>query len=140
MMRNTEVRQERELPWVDFAEHRQVGYQELLPAAKADALRVAVSSILRERIEPGGAVLPHYHDVAEVIHITRGEVRLLMDGRWREFGAGDTFLVPAGAVHAVANRGANASEQISIFLPVSEMREPNAFFATHQVAEGRDEA
>ncbi len=83
---------------------------------------------LGKKIGPGGQVLPHYHDVAEIIHITVGKVKLLCNGEWKNYQAGDTFHVPAGTVHSVLNDDIVPSEQISIFLPVEEAVPPNQFF------------
>ncbi|MEC2159555.1 cupin domain-containing protein [Virgibacillus halodenitrificans] len=130
--KNTKVNVGEELKWNKFTEHREVFNQELLSATEADGLGVSVSSVLRERIELGGIVLPHYHDVAEVIHITKGKVRLLKNGEWTSYKEGDTFLVPKGVVHSVANDDTEPTEQVSIFLPVSDDVE-NEGFKSHMV-------
>ena len=121
--------------WEPMPDHVSLYHREIVSAAEADALGVRVSSVLWEKIGPGGAVLPHYHNVAEIIHITAGEVRLLCNGEWKLCQTGDTFHVPAGAVHSVANAGSLPSEQISIFLPVDEEAPPNRFFETVLVPE-----
>lgn len=121
------------MTWEPILGHPHLEHREILDAGSADALGVRVSSILWERIGVGGAVLPHYHDVVEIIHITRGRVNLLCDGQWRSFGAGDTFHVPAGAIHSVANDDTGPTEQISIFLPVADDNPTNRFFETHLV-------
>jgi quercetin dioxygenase-like cupin family protein len=95
-------------------------------------MKIALSSILWEKIDVGGAVLPHYHNVAEVIHITKGKVRLLCNGEWHSFQAGDTFLVPAGVVHSVRNDDVEPTEQLSIFMPTLEGYS-NEFFKTTRV-------
>ncbi|MFJ7666957.1 cupin domain-containing protein [Lysinibacillus sp. NPDC097195] len=130
--KKTKVKIGDELKWNVFTEHREVYHRELLSAKEADELGVSVSSVLRERIEVGGAVLPHYHDVAEVIHITKGKVKLLQNGEWKSYKEGDTFLVPTGVVHSVANDDVEPTEQISIFIPVHEGIQ-NENFASHMV-------
>lgn len=122
-----------ELPWNQFTQHREVTHRELLSAKQADELEVSVSSILWEKIEVGGAVLPHYHDLAEVIHIIKGKVSLLQNGEWASYKAGDTFLVPEGVVHSVANNDTDATEQVSVFLPSSAANLPNKGFESHMV-------
>ncbi|MFJ5766623.1 cupin domain-containing protein [Lysinibacillus sp. NPDC093210] len=133
--KKTKVKIGDELKWNVFTEHRKVHHQELLSAKEADELGVSVSSVLRERIEVGGAVLPHYHDVAEVIHITKGKVKLLQNGVWKSYYEGDTFLVPKGVVHSVANDDVEPTEQISIFIPVHEGIH-NENFTSHMVDVG----
>lgn len=122
--------------WAPISGHPHLEHREILDAAAADNLDVRASSVLWERIGVGGAVLPHFHDVAEIIHITRGKVRLLCNGQWQSHRAGDTFHVPAGTVHSVANDDTEPTEQISIFLPVAPAGDgnpPNRFFETHLV-------
>lgn len=121
------------MEWSPMPDHVSLFHREIVSAAEADALRVRASSVLCEKIGVGGAVLPHFHNVAEIIHITAGKVRLLCNGEWKSYQAGDTFLVPAGVVHSVANDDASPTEQISIFLPVEEDAPRNRFFETIRV-------
>ncbi|QMV42171.1 cupin domain-containing protein [Cohnella cholangitidis] len=121
------------MEWSLMPDHVALYHREIVSAADADAMGVRTSSVLWEKIGVGGAVLPHYHNVAEIIHITVGKVRLLCNGEWKSFNAGDTFHVPAGVVHSVANDDTAPTEQISIFLPVEEQVPPNRFFETTKV-------
>ncbi|MDG0793829.1 cupin domain-containing protein [Cohnella ginsengisoli] len=122
-----------EMEWGLMPDHWHLYHREIVNASQADELGVRVSSVLWEKIGVGGAVLPHYHDVAEIIHITAGQVKLLRDGTWTLYQAGDTFHVPAGVVHSVACVGDCPSEQISIFLPVETDVPSNSYFNTHLV-------
>lgn len=126
----TTVKTGSELPWTPIPNHPELYHREIVTAAEADAMGIRLSSVLWEKIGVGGAVLPHYHSVAEIIHITAGRVRLLCNGEWRRYGPGDTFHVPAGVVHSVYNDGDSPSEQISIFLPAEEHVPANRFFDT----------
>lgn len=116
--------------WDLMPNHIELYHREIVSAGQADELGVRISSILWEKIGVGGQVVPHYHDVAEIIHITAGKVKLLCNGEWKAFKAGDTFHVPAGVVHSVANDGDGPSEQISVFLPVEAEVPTNSFFQT----------
>ncbi|WP_274650571.1 cupin domain-containing protein [Paenibacillus humicola] len=118
------------MKWELMPNHIELYHREILSAGQADALGIRASSILWEKLGVGGQVVPHYHDVAEIIHITAGKVKLLCNGEWKGYKAGDTFLVPAGVVHSVANDGASPSEQISVFLPVGTDIPANSFFNT----------
>lgn len=122
------------LPWETMPEHRELYYRELLSSKEAAELGLMVSNVWRERIEPGGAVLPHTHDVAEIIHFTEGEVRALLSEEWTECSPGDTLIVPDGVTHSVENRGETPSQQVSIFVPVLPA---NDGFRTYMVEEGR---
>lgn len=119
--------------WAKMPNHIELYHKEILSTADADALGLRASSILWEKIGVGGAVVPHYHDVAEIIHITVGRVKLLCNGKWESYSAGDTFLVPAGVIHSVVNDDTQPTEQISIFLPVSENIPPNQPFKTYLI-------
>lgn len=129
----TSVKTAEEMEWSLMPNHVALYHREIVSAAEADAMGVRASSVLWEKIGVGGAVLPHYHNVAEIIHITAGQVRLLCNGEWKSYQAGDTFHVPAGVVHSVVNDDTAPTEQISIFLPVEEQVPPNRFFETIQV-------
>ncbi|NOU64957.1 cupin domain-containing protein [Paenibacillus sp. LMG 31461] len=133
LARETTVLRGEPLPWTPIAAHPELYHREIMDAALADALGVRVSSILWERIGVGGQVLPHYHDVVEVIHITVGKVKLLCNGEWVSYQAGDTFHVPALTIHSVANDDTQPTEQISIFLPADANVPSNSFFQTYLV-------
>ena len=131
--KRTTVRTADGMEWGLMPDHVELYHREIVSAAEADALGVRASSVLWEKIGVGGAVLPHYHNVAEIIHITVGKVRLLCNGEWKSYKAGDTFHVPAGVVHSVANDDTAPTEQISIFLPVEDEVPGNRFFETTKV-------
>ena len=120
IIKATKVHSGEEIPWILNKNHFKVEQREIVDCVDSGELGVHVSSILWERIGVGGCVLSHYHDVAEIIHITSGNVKLLCNGEWKSFKSGDAFLVPAGTVHSVANDSCMPSEQISIFLPAEE--------------------
>lgn len=130
----TTVKTAEAMKWSLMPDHVALYHREIVSAAEADAMGVRASSVLWEKIGVGGAVLPHYHNVAEIIHITVGKVRLLCNGEWKSYQAGDTFHVPAGVVHSVVNDDTAPTEQISIFLPVEEQAPSNRFFETTKVA------
>jgi mannose-6-phosphate isomerase-like protein (cupin superfamily) len=119
-----------EMTWELMPNHIHLYHREIVSAAQADTMGMRMSSILWERIGVGGQVVPHYHDVVEIIHITAGQVKLLCNGEWETYKAGDTFHVPAGVIHSVANDGEHPSEQISIFVPCELDVPPNSFFNT----------
>ncbi|MEK3696505.1 cupin domain-containing protein [Paenibacillus sp. FSL R10-2199] len=126
----TEVLTAADMTWELMPNHIELYHREIVSAAQADRLGIRMSSILWEKLGVGGQVLPHYHDVVEIIHITVGEVKLLCEGEWYSYRAGDTFHVPAGVVHSVANAGDSPSEQISIFVPAETNVPANHFFGT----------
>ena len=117
-MAETIVNAFEELPLIKNEKHRGVYYKNCVSMDVAKYSGINVSRIIYERIDPEGQVLPHTHEVGEIIHITGGEVSLLLNGVWTDFVAGDTFIVPAGNIHSVKNRRKDIpSEQISCFVP-----------------------
>lgn len=128
--KKTIVKQNNTMNWELMPNHVELYHKEILSASEADGLGIRANSVLWEKIGVGGAVLPHFHNVAELIHITVGKVRLLCNEEWQYYEAGDTFLVPAGVVHSVANCGEEPSQQISMFLPVEDNVPANMFFET----------
>ncbi|HEY0828880.1 MAG TPA: cupin domain-containing protein [Bacilli bacterium] len=129
----TKVLTGEDMTWTLIPDHVHLYHKEIVNAAAADSMGIRLSSILWEQIGVGGAVLPHFHDVAEVIHITKGKVKLLCNGEWKYHKAGDTFHVPAGTVHSVANDDISPTEQISIFMPADNEAPANHFFRTFLV-------
>lgn len=112
-------------------QHRGLYHQEILSRDEAARMHLHVWRILRERIEPGGAVLPHRHDVTEVIHFVRGEVDVLLRTTRLICRPGDSLIVPAGTVHGVANGSPVPSEQVSFFIP---SRDAENFGHTEMIA------
>jgi mannose-6-phosphate isomerase-like protein (cupin superfamily) len=133
--KDTKILVGNEMKWELMPNHINLYHREILSAAEADHMGISASSVLWERIDVGGQVLPHYHDVVEVIHITKGKVKVLCNGEWKSHQAGDTIQVPAGALHSVANDDTDATEQISIFIPVQREQPKNSFFNTVLVDE-----
>ncbi len=111
------MRRGEDLEWAPAALHKKLFQQALVPADEAGELNLHLWQVLRERIEPGGAVLPHFHDTAEIIHFLEGELTALLGEERYSCKPGDTLIVPAGTVHGVSNRGAEPTEQISFFIP-----------------------
>jgi len=65
-----------------------------------------------------GAIAPrHTHPGDELIYVIEGSVSMEIDGQpARVLKAGDTFLVPAGAVHLGRNVGTTAARAVSTFV------------------------
>jgi mannose-6-phosphate isomerase-like protein (cupin superfamily) len=128
--KETKVYEGEQMNWSPIPEHPFLYHREICSAADADAMEIQMSSVLWEKIGVGGCVLPHYHNVAEIIHITEGKVKLLCNGEWKSYKAGDSFLVPQGTVHSVVNDDTTATYQISMFIPANAEIPMNTFFKT----------
>lgn len=120
IMAETRVTIADEIPFEKLDVHRDVYGKDIVSPADAALSGIGVSKIMYEKIKPHGQVLPHIHDVGEIIYIVKGTVALLMNGEWKQFGAGSTFIVPAGIRHSVENiSDTDESEQVSMFIPMS---------------------
>jgi mannose-6-phosphate isomerase-like protein (cupin superfamily) len=128
--KETKVYEGELMNWSPIPEHPFLYHREICSAADADAMEIQMSSVLWEKIGVGGCVLPHYHNVAEIIHITQGKVKLLCNGEWVSYQAGDSFLVPKGTIHSVVNDDITPTYQISLFVPTNKVMPKNTFFET----------
>ena len=106
-----------DLEWGPMPRHPGLFHKEILSKEEWEKIGLRIWKVLIEKIEPGGAVLPHYHDVAEIIHFLEEEVSVIMGEERTICHPGDSLVVPAGIVHSVANKGERDSKQISFFLP-----------------------
>lgn len=125
--KQTEVIEGDSMIWELMPNHIELYHREIVTAKQADAMGMRMSSILWEKIGVGGQVVPHYHDVAEIIFITAGKVRLLCNGEWKSYKAGDTFHVPTGVIHSVAN-DATLRANKSAFLCLWSRMSPRTHF------------
>lgn len=84
-------------------------------AGRAQGL--AQLSVWRQSLAPGGATPPHSHDCDEVVLCLAGRGRLHdpTGGTPREFGPGQTVVLPRGGTHAIDNPGSEPLELIGIF-------------------------
>jgi uncharacterized RmlC-like cupin family protein len=119
-----------DLEWVPLPGNPNVNVKELLSREESGALNLNLWRILFEKIEPGAAVLPHYHDTAEVIHFIRGEVHVLVGEERSVCRPGDSLIVKSGTIHGVANKGTEPTTQISYFVPAADQGD---FGLTEQV-------
>jgi len=87
--------------------------------------------VIQQRQQPGGQNPLHYHDRQEVLVVQSGQVIVTIDGEQARLAAGDVVIVPAGAVHQVANSGSEAAEWLLVvphglrfFRPTGEEQTP----------------
>jgi mannose-6-phosphate isomerase-like protein (cupin superfamily) len=126
----TKVHLNKGIDWEPLKNNINIFHKEIIHAQDSDGLGIRLNSILWEKIDINGKLLPHYHNVAEIIHIVKGKVQFLVNGKWQEINAGDTILVPENVVHSVENKESTPAEQISIFIPLSESLPQNVYFKT----------
>lgn len=65
----------------------------------------------------GGAIDRHSHHGIEMTYVLEGEVELVIDGEApRRLKAGDSFVVPAGQIHAAKNVGAVPCKLVGVWV------------------------
>jgi quercetin dioxygenase-like cupin family protein len=68
-------------------------------------------------IQPGGTAGRHTHPGIETGYILEGEADLLIDGRPdQHLKAGDSYSIPAGAVHDARVHGDKALKVLGIYI------------------------
>jgi quercetin dioxygenase-like cupin family protein len=73
-------------------------------------------SIWQQVIDPGCATPPHSHECEEVAMCTAGSGELLFgDGKKLEFGANQTVIIPAHALHQIVNSGDQPMHAVAVF-------------------------
>jgi quercetin dioxygenase-like cupin family protein len=85
-------------------------------AVATPSRRAREVSVIRQRQQPGGHNPPHTHDREEVIVVLRGQVGVTIGSEDAEasLAEGDAVIIPAGAPHQIANRGADPAEWLLI--------------------------
>lgn len=72
------------------------------------------TSVWRVRIAPGAPGTPHSVDREEIFVALAGSAIVSLAGERLELRSGDTLVVPAGQLFALANPGASAFEALAV--------------------------
>ena len=82
---------------------------------KADS---GLLSVHRGRIEPGGEIFVHTHEVeSETFYIISGRLECTMGEEKIMFAAGSCGFAPSGVPHGLRNTGDVPAELVAIFTP-----------------------
>lgn len=96
---------------------------------EADIVGIKAHAVVFEKLGFRGAVKPHTHKCVEIICLIKGNILLYNGMSWKEYSAGDVFIVGAGQIHSVINLDPGVdSEQISFFIPIDKSGEENTYF------------
>lgn len=76
-----------------------------------DAIQAGAGlSLARMTIEPDITSEPHRHsNCSEAIHLLSGQIEQRQGDSWVTLKAGDTILIPVGAVHQTRNTGSKTA-------------------------------
>ena len=73
--------------------------------------------VARVELAPGASAARHTHPGDEISYVTEGQVELLVDGQPpRVVKAGESFVIPAGTVHAAHNGGDAPVRLIGVYV------------------------
>lgn len=73
--------------------------------------------VARVDVAPGAMVGWHTHPGDEIGYITEGELQLLVAGQEpRNVKTGESYVIPAGVVHAAHNHGTAASRLVGVYV------------------------
>jgi quercetin dioxygenase-like cupin family protein len=73
--------------------------------------------IAKVEIAPGASAGRHTHPGEEISYILEGEGEILIEGQpVQKVKAGDSFIIPAGAIHDARNTGTQPMRLVGIYL------------------------
>ena len=73
------------------------------------------TTVWQQWLEPGHYIPEHYHDVEEVLLLTRGELELTVEGKLQMVEAPATIVVPPRQLHAMRPHANSSVELLAIF-------------------------
>jgi quercetin dioxygenase-like cupin family protein len=82
-------------------------------------LSIAGREVVQVRVDfPPGADMPrHRHPGEEIVYVLKGALEYQLDGKPPvPLKAGGVLFIPAGAVHAVRNVGADSASELSTYV------------------------
>lgn len=73
------------------------------------------------KVEPGGEIIPHIHEVMEVFYILEGKGELLMEDNKEICSEGTCIVAPAGVKHGLKNIQNKPIMLLCIFTPALQI-------------------
>jgi len=84
-------------------------------------------SLARMTVAPGATSEAHRHpNCSETVHLLSGRIEQRRGGDWLPLEAGDTLLIPAGAIHQTRNSGGDLAVMIIAYSSGSRIYEPES--------------
>jgi quercetin dioxygenase-like cupin family protein len=73
--------------------------------------------VARVEIAPGASAGRHTHTGEEISYVTDGEMDVLIEGRPpQHVKSGESFIIPAGAIHDAHNTGSSTLRLVGVYL------------------------
>ena len=106
------IRHQKDVEPVKNPKHNEVYGQVLSSEKENDRL-----SAHRTTVKPGGEILPHIHEVLEVIYVIEGEGSALVNGERRKAEPGAIVVANVGSEHGFLNTGTMDLVLFCVFSP-----------------------
>ena len=106
------IRNQKDIELVKRPNNREVYGKQLTVNAENDRL-----SVLLVTIKAGGEILPHTHEVLEVIYVIQGEGSALVNGERKKSEPGTIIVALAGNEHGFLNTGSTDVILYCVFSP-----------------------
>lgn len=111
---NTIIKNQESVEWVKNPKHKDVYLRHLATSENNDRLS---SHIVR--IEKGGEIVPHTHEVLEVFYLMKGQGSALVNGKRMNAAAGDCIIAHPGEEHGLINTGEDEILLYAVFSPAN---------------------
>lgn len=108
------IRNEETLEWVKNPKHKEVYLKHLVTSKDNDRLSAHIV-----KIEKGGEIVPHTHEIMEVFYFMKGQGLALVNGERIKAEEGSVIIAPAGAEHGLINDGNEEIILFSVFSPAN---------------------
>ncbi|MEA4960716.1 cupin domain-containing protein [Lutispora sp.] len=111
---STIIKNQESLEWIRNSKHRDVFLRHLTTSKENDRLSAHIV-----RIEKGGEIVPHTHEILEVFYIMKGEGLALANRERVKTAAGDCIIAHPGEEHGLINTGEGEILLYSVFSPAN---------------------
>jgi quercetin dioxygenase-like cupin family protein len=109
---NSFIRHKDDVELVKNPKHIEVYGKLLTPEKENGRLSAHLTTV-----KPGGEIVPHIHEVLEVIYVIEGEGSALVNGEHRQAGPGTVIVANIGSEHGFKNTGAADLVLYCVFSP-----------------------
>lgn len=106
------IRNQRDVESVKNPKHNEVYGKVLTSHKENDRLSAHLTTV-----KPGGEILPHIHEVLEVIYVLEGEASALVNGERKNAEKGTIIVANVGSEHGLKNTGTSDLVLYCVFSP-----------------------
>lgn len=111
---STTIKNQESVEWVSNPKHRKVYLRHLATSQNNERLSTHIV-----RIEKGGEIVPHTHEILEVFYVMQGKGLALVNGERIKASEGDCIIAHPGEEHGVINTGEEEVLLYAVFSPAN---------------------